>query len=608
MFRFLVLSLFVLSLPARGDEEKSRTLPDCGGAFGLCGFIDSKTRTDVLPRRYERAFEFEEDLAGVRIGGQYGFIDRSGAIVISPKFDLVGGFYQGLAEVLVNDQVGVIDRQGKFVVEPQFARAIPFTKDVVLVEEGRWRRIHFRGHERLSNLRGGIFEAHEPVGLLHLSKGWLMRPRPGEMRVFERDGRGLIWMKNRQPDGSAFGLLKADGEWQVTPRYSYVTGLSEGRATVSVEESGRYKSTFVIDENGAPVFESEFRSIGYWKNGWGNVTQNGKQGLINKNGRLLGGRLFDKVEFPVSGEVARVLDQGSWVGLTRNGDIVADPRDGEIIMACPSGVRFLRQSDRMQIVGADGKPTTSLLFDAPDPYQVLDRRNWCSEPHGVRVKGRVTFVGLDGRLLHDPPPFEAVRPFVDGFAPVNVQGRWGVIDQTGAYTIEPRYAGLKEYAGNLFAFQDGERTLWVDAKGSEQNAPQPNREIPVEKRLSCGEGARLMMKDGLWGISLDDGGEVIKPRYRAIDCFKDGVAFAAMDDRKLWCPIDPDGHVRSKGCQTTYYPFIQTHHYPETLSDDPYESSVLWSRAFLEYRAGQRPSPPKMLSDGGGGGSFTILR
>ena len=83
---------------------------------------------------------FSEGLAGVRIDGRYGFIDEAGTLVIAPRFDLVGSFHLGLAEILIGDATGVIDRSGKVVLEPRFARAIPFTKDLILAQEGRSRR------------------------------------------------------------------------------------------------------------------------------------------------------------------------------------------------------------------------------------------------------------------------------------------------------------------------------------------------------------------------------------------------------------------------------------------------------------------------------------
>jgi hypothetical protein len=50
-----------------------------------------------------------------------------------------------------------------------------------------------------------------------------------------------------------------------------------------------------------------------------------------------------------------------------------------------------------------------------------------------------------------------------------------------------------------------------------------------------------------------------------------------------------------------------THHFPEQFSDDRHESSVLWSRAWLDYRAANRNEPPKWISDGEHPGSYSVM-
>jgi hypothetical protein len=89
------------------------------------------------------------------------------------------------------------------------------------------------------------------------------------------------------------------------------------------------------------------------------------------------------------------------------------------------------------------------------------------------------------------------------------------------------------------------------------------------------------------------------------------VAWAPIDEKHLWCPVGPDGAVRDKpACAKERYPLIPTHSWPEKLAEDPYESSVLWSRAYLETLAGIRAEGPKLVGDGvrGGTGSWSVGR
>jgi hypothetical protein len=117
----------------------------------LYGYID-KTGKMVIPPRYYRAVRFSEGLAAVQIGeiegsSTVGFIDKTGRMVIPPKFylyldlteghftDYMGVFSDGLAEVWQDpatasyERAGYIDHTGKFVwiekKEPQSGEAPP---------------------------------------------------------------------------------------------------------------------------------------------------------------------------------------------------------------------------------------------------------------------------------------------------------------------------------------------------------------------------------------------------------------------------------------------------------------------------------------------------
>ena len=126
-----LLALLVLAgwlTPAcAADLDLSNYYPTCDGKFGLCGFVDAKTRQELIPARFESVAPFSEGLAGVLINGRFGYIDARGEIVIAPSFQIGGPFNLGLAEVVVDGKAGVIDRTGQIIVPLRFSRAVPLT-------------------------------------------------------------------------------------------------------------------------------------------------------------------------------------------------------------------------------------------------------------------------------------------------------------------------------------------------------------------------------------------------------------------------------------------------------------------------------------------------
>ena len=558
----------------------------CDGKFGLCRYLSRTTRQEIIPARFERGMPFSEGLAAVSLGGRFGYIDESGGVVIEPRFDYAGEFFHGLAEVLVGDKVGIIDRKGVIVVPPMFQRAIPLTKDVVIAVEGTWKfaplRRLFNGYHELVN-----------SGLYHVSGYWIRNPDLKYIRPFDRENGGAIWARERDSDG--YGLLSSNGEWIVQPQYEYAGWLTEQRAIVRKPVGGALLSG-AVDPSGRLVVPLRSWALSDWRNGLGlaNDRQAGKQAIVDASGEILGGRWFDRVKRAEQGDISKALVDGRWVGLDRSGAIVPNPDDGRVLASCPNGVRAISVNEKVQVIDATGQPTTPYLFE-PHVHR------WaCDKPLAIQLNGLWGFIGVDGRLLSDPPAFKYLYEFAGGFAVVSDGQKWSVIDASGRIVLATKFDKFMDRRGELFHGMIEGREVWLAATGEER--PAPPKYVPSPQILDCGNGLRLTEREGLWGIANADGTDVITPRYRAIDCFRNGIAWAAIDSLAKWCALDPNGALRDKpACGVAHYPYFQTHSTPEAFAEDRFESSVLWSRAYLEFGSGRREVPPRWIPDGSRG-------
>src|SRR5207249_1477743 len=97
---------------------------------------------------------FHEGLAAVRLGDKWGYIDKQGMLVISPRFDRASMFAEGLAAVEIDrtgdrsavcqtddascvGKWGYIDKRGTLVIAAQFDAAEGFREGLARVELGK---------------------------------------------------------------------------------------------------------------------------------------------------------------------------------------------------------------------------------------------------------------------------------------------------------------------------------------------------------------------------------------------------------------------------------------------------------------------------------------
>ena len=67
--------------------------------------------------------EAAERLFPIKQNGAWGYIDRTGAVVVAPRFDMAWTFSEGLALVGVADHYGYIDPSGTLAIEARFEDA-----------------------------------------------------------------------------------------------------------------------------------------------------------------------------------------------------------------------------------------------------------------------------------------------------------------------------------------------------------------------------------------------------------------------------------------------------------------------------------------------------
>lgn len=226
--------------------------------------------------------------------------------------------------------------------------------------------------------------------------------------------------------GGQCGAVHRDGRVAVPPRYDWVGRFADGRAAVRV--AGLYG---FVDEEGREVVKPQYRIAGDYKFGFVQVDVDGKSGILDREGRMVIEPKHGFIE-AIAADRFRVSEQrrlgGESGGEDFTGVKISYPPGGGISV---SSVSF---------EGAEG--STSGIIDASgnwvEPLGVKPRQFDKDDP-SIRRSKRDKLWGLardDGSWLVEPK-FEELDALSDGLARVKIDGKFGFIDKSGRFAIEP---------------------------------------------------------------------------------------------------------------------------------------------------------------------------
>jgi hypothetical protein len=150
---------YAAAAPFSGDRARAAVRPP-GGALSI-GFID-RSGAWIVPPRFSQARDYAEGVAAVVDGTHAAFIDRDGKTVVAleprdlepcttgGERGIPGSFSEGLAAVRVGCLWGFIDRTGATAIPPGYADAGPFGGGLAPVNAGdaaqaKWGYINAHG-------------------------------------------------------------------------------------------------------------------------------------------------------------------------------------------------------------------------------------------------------------------------------------------------------------------------------------------------------------------------------------------------------------------------------------------------------------------------------
>jgi len=280
----------------------------------------------------------KSNLFSVVQNGRYGYIDKTGKLVIEPQFDEVffeNYFSEGLTPVQINKKWGYINEKGEVVIEPKFDMAYPFSEGLALVNID-WKPFFIdKKGDAVFEVNVGLTPSSFVDGLASVETGYI--DKSGKLIIDGLCGgfdfsEGLAAVCVETPDGRRSGFIDKTGKMVIEPQFDLTFPFSEGLALVKTRDKIGYinkTGRFVIELNPICFKDTDPETFSYidtrFHEGFALIYANYKLGYIDKTGKVVILPQFSHA-FPFSEGLAAVEVKGKLSYITKDAELITEPK------------------------------------------------------------------------------------------------------------------------------------------------------------------------------------------------------------------------------------------------------------------------------------------
>ncbi len=407
---------------------------------------------------YDEIGSFSEGRLAVRRNGLWGFVDPNGLEVIPCRFREVQNFSEGLAAVKLGRFWGYIDKQGNTEIDFQYTRAGNFREELAWVYNNEGAGYINRQQEvvippafdRAFDFQQGVARVvvDNKFGLIDRRGRYIDRPRFVDMGPYNRHGLAVVTYGNHN---IRYGLLNLRGELITSHPFREIGSFHEGLAAVKLRDGYGF-----IDTTGRLVIPCEYSKVSAFSEGRAAVQRNGACGYITRSGKEA-----------VSFEFSRCLDFDGgkavvYKGMRRAGLI---DLDGQLVLK-PSVNRLLKFREGRGLV-RDEEYRFYYITEQADLYDGYYQRASAFN-HGVavvQVEEKWGIINQRGIEII-PPKYDKIESFEDGYAKVRIRGFTGLSNLKGELIVQPSYEYISYAGEGLFRVEQGDRIGYFDVNGN----------------------------------------------------------------------------------------------------------------------------------------------
>ena len=408
---------------------------------------------------YEEIGSFSEGRLAVKRNGMWGFVNPDGLEVIPCRFREVGDFKEGLAAAKLGRHWGFIDKLGNIEIQFKYNRAGNFNANLAWVHtESGAGYINKKDEIVIEPKFDRAFDFYKGVarvvsagkwGLIDQNGKFLLRPKYNEIRSFDKHGLAVVAFGN---EFIRYGLINLSGNVVASPDFNQIADFREGLAVVQNKDLFGF-----IDTTGKLVISCIYPKVSGFSEGRAVVQKNGLCGYIDLSGKEI---------IPL--EYSRCLDfkDGKAVvykGMRKAGVI---DRSGQVIIE-PSIDRLLLFAEGRGLVRDESSYQFYYITEEANLYDGYYERA-TGFKHGVavvQINGKWGIINQKG-IEVIPPKYDRIESFENGFAKVRIEGFNGLSNLKGEVIAEPDYEFIRYAGQGLFRVEQGDKIGYCDSEGN----------------------------------------------------------------------------------------------------------------------------------------------
>jgi hypothetical protein len=305
---------------------------------------------------------------------KFGYMDKTGKVVIPPKYHYAGDFYNGMACVMLveNSLYGYINKTGTLVIKPQYAIAKDFSDDVAWVGAGKsvgmvqyYTIIDKTGKAVITKFKNDLeFKPFtEGLAAVKTSGKWSYINKAGQTVIPAKYDEAYIFSEGlaRVTIGEdTDGYIDKTGKIIIKPQFYLPGNFSEGLADVQLYtpyKDGNIVKRGYIDKTGNYVIELKYAAGYQFSEGIAAVKDLETEEIyfINKSGeKIIEARKYDMV-YPFTQGLAAVSRNDKYGFIDKTGAWVIEPEYDVVFSFSKDGLAYFILGDKFGYIDKTGK-------------------------------------------------------------------------------------------------------------------------------------------------------------------------------------------------------------------------------------------------------------